>query len=481
MRFKNILAFIILIAVASAFIFSETGCASVVPPSGGPRDTLPPVIVSVTPENKSLHFDAKQVKIEFDEYVELNDIFSNLIVSPLPKVMPIVTRKLRTVTVKIKDTLQPNTTYVYNFANAIKDLNEGNKGKDLLYIFSTGNYIDSMELSGMVKKAKGGKADSTLTAMLYSNLDDSAIVKERPRYVTRLDSSGIFFFRHLAPGKYRLYAMKVESGSYIYTGEQTFAFADSLVTISAEPPAPIRLWAYDTEKKKEGSSTEDNKEKEMDTKDKRLKFSNSLESNKQDLLSAFTITFENPLKTFDPAQISLSTDSTYTPATNYKFALDSTAKIVTLNVPWQPGRQYHLILQKDFASDSINRKIPRIDTIHFNAKAENDYGQVEITFVDIDLSRNPVLLISQGDNLKHSFPIPANRIIAVKYYPPGDYDMSILYDTNKNGKWDPGEFFKEHRQPELIEPIDRKLNVKPDQWLMPFEIKKSNSKSSRTK
>ncbi|MCH5690141.1 Ig-like domain-containing protein [Niabella sp. W65] len=146
--------------------------------------------MSVNPENKTLNFKQKEIKIEFDEYVELNDIYKNLIVSPLPKIMPDVSRKLRTVTVKIKDTLQPNTTYVYNFANAIKDLNEGNKGKDLLYVVSTGNYIDSMELSGRVKMARTGKADSTLSVMLYSNLDDSAVMKERPRYVTTVDSSG---------------------------------------------------------------------------------------------------------------------------------------------------------------------------------------------------------------------------------------------------------------------------------------------------
>ncbi|MCH5715748.1 Ig-like domain-containing protein [Niabella hibiscisoli] len=124
MRATNLLAIVLVVVSAFAFLLTETGCASVVPPSGGPRDSLPPVIVAVNPQNKTLNFDKKEIKIEFDEYVELNDIHSNLIVSPFPKITPDVTRKLRTVTVKIKDTLQPNTTYVYNFANAIKDLNE---------------------------------------------------------------------------------------------------------------------------------------------------------------------------------------------------------------------------------------------------------------------------------------------------------------------------------------------------------------------
>lgn len=465
---KKFLVFIILLAATTALVLSETGCASIVPPSGGPKDTLPPVIVSVTPENETLHFNAKEIKIEFDEYVELNDIFSNLIISPFPKIMPEVTRKLRTVTVKIKDTLQPNTTYVYNFANAIKDLNEGNKGKDLLYVVSTGDYIDSMQLSGEVKMAKTGKADSTLSVMLYSNLDDSAVLKEKPRYVTTLDSNGVFFFRYLAPGKYRLFAMKDEGGSYMFNGEQIFAFADSIVTVAPEPPAPIRLWAYQPEKRKEDT---DEEEKEMDTKEKRLKYTNSLEGDKQDILSAFTLKFENPLKTFNPSKMSLSTDSSFTPYTGHKFSLDSTAHIITMNVPWEPGRLYNLILEKDFASDSINRQIPRKDTLTFTAKTADDYGQVEITFVGIDQKRNPVLLISSGETVKNAFPVPDNGIIRIQYYQPGEYDMSILYDTNKNLQWDPGEFFGKRRQPELINPIDRKLTVKPKQWPTEFELR----------
>jgi hypothetical protein len=468
MRAKNLLAVILVLASALAFLLSETGCASVVPPSGGARDSLPPVIVSVNPENKTLNFKQKEIKIEFDEYVELNDIYKNLIVSPLPKIMPDVSRKLRTVTVKIKDTLQPNTTYVYNFANAIKDLNEGNKGKDLLYVVSTGNYIDSMELSGRVKMARTGKADSTLSVMLYSNLDDSAVMKERPRYVTTVDSSGIFFFRYLAPGKYRLFAMKDEGGSYLYNGEQIFAFADSVVTIAPEPPAPVMLWAYQAEKPKEEAEPGEN---EIDRKERRLKYKTTLEAGRQDLLSAFTMTFENPLKTFDTSKMRLSMDSLLTPAKGYKLTLDSTARMVTMNMAWTPDTTYYLVLEKDFASDSIDRQIVRKDTLKFRTKSLNDYGQVKINFVDIDLSRNPVLLINQGETTLNAFAIPANRTIELKLYNPGDYDMKILYDTNKNLKWDAGQFFGERRQPELIVDIDRKLNVKPNQWETDFEIK----------
>ncbi len=466
---KNILVVLLILVSSAAAVLFQTGCANIVPPSGGPKDSLPPVMLSVVPENGTLHFDKKVIKMVFNEYIELNDIYSNLIISPFPKIMPEVSRKMRTVTIKIKDTLQSNTTYVYNFANAIKDLNEGNKGKDLLYVVSTGSYVDSMELSGQVLMAKTGKPDSTISVMLYDNLEDSAVMKERPRYVTTVDSSGTFFFRYLAPGNYRLYAMKDEGGAYMFNGEQIFGFADSTVTIATEPPAPIRLWAYKPEKRKEDA--EEEQQEEVNKKDKRLKFTANLESGKQDLLSAFTIKFPRPLKTFDTSKIRLTTDSTFAPFSDYKLTLDSTATLATLNVSWVEGRQYNLILQREFASDSLNRRILKPDTIRFNAKTADDYGQVEITFVDVNLDKNPVLLIKQGESVKNAFPIPANRIIAIKYYHPGDYELNILYDKNKNEKWDPGDFLK-HRQPELIETIDRKLNVKANQWMTEFEIRK---------
>ncbi|GAB3015193.1 Ig-like domain-containing protein [Niabella terrae] len=467
MRLRNLLITVLALICLAALALMDTGCANIVPPSGGPKDTLPPVIVGVDPPNETLHFDKKEIKILFDEYVELEDVYKNMVISPFPRLMPEVTRKLRTVTVKIKDSLQPNTTYVYNFANVIKDLNEGNRGKDLLYVFSTGNYFDSLELSGNVRMANTGKADSTLTVMLYSSMEDSVITKERPRYITRVDTSGTFFFRFLAPGTYRVYAMKDEGGSYLFNGEQVFAFADSPVVISPTPPPPVRLWAYQPARVRETDDEAD----EPDPKEKRLKLQSNLEGEQQDILKAFTISFLDPLKTFDTTKMRLSLDSNFTPAPEYHFSLDSTHKVITMNVPWQEDTLYNLILEKEFAADSLDRTIARQDTIRFRTRSRNDYGQAEIKFVDIDLDRHPVLLIGQGEAVRDAFAIPADRTIRLQLYNPGEYDMRILYDRNGNLQWDTGEFFKEHRQPELIDGISRKLVIKPNQWKTEFEVR----------
>jgi hypothetical protein len=137
-----------------------TGCANIVPPTGGPRDSLPPVLVKADPSENALHVSPKKIILNFDEYLDLKEIRNNLIVSPVPKIMPTVTSHLRTITIEIRDTLQPNTTYALNFGRAVTDVNEGNILKNFTYVFSTGNYIDSLRYSGRVIMAYTGKPDS---------------------------------------------------------------------------------------------------------------------------------------------------------------------------------------------------------------------------------------------------------------------------------------------------------------------------------
>ena len=205
-----------------------TGCANIIPPTGGPRDSLPPVLVSANPPMKTLHFDNKKIVLIFNEYLDMKDVRNNMTINPVPKVSPLITSHLRTLTIELKDTLKPNTTYSLNFGNAITDINENNILKNFTYIFSTGNYLDSIQLSGRVIIAYTGKPDSTLVVILHDRLYDSAVAKQRPRYVARLDSLGNYTFRYIKPGLYALYALKDESGTYEYTSNaQIFAFADS--------------------------------------------------------------------------------------------------------------------------------------------------------------------------------------------------------------------------------------------------------------
>ena len=111
---------------------------------------------------------------------------------------------------RIRDTLEPNTTYTLNFGDAIRDINENNELSDFTYIFSTGPVYDSLQITGKVIVAETGGADSTLIVMLHTALDDSAVVKNTPRYYTRVDRDGNFIFRNLPADTFAIYALKDE-------------------------------------------------------------------------------------------------------------------------------------------------------------------------------------------------------------------------------------------------------------------------------
>ncbi len=471
MKIKNGLLFFLLFSISIVSVTGYSGCANIVPPLGGPRDTLPPRLMVVNPPAFSRHFSGNKIVFTFDEYIDPKDLSTELIVSPLPKSQPITNGHLKQLNVKLRDTLQPNTTYSLNFHNAIRDVNEGNILKNFTYVFTTGNTIDSAEFSGHVYVAATGKPDSAIIVMLHDKLDDSSVVKTRPRYVTRLDSSGYFHFRYLKPGTYALYALKDDGGSYRYLSPgQLFAFADSPVVIG-EQYAPPTLYAYEespdiksTPKKSEANAEKSNKKSEKEKeKDKRLQFHTNINAGEFDVLDTLHFLFATALKTFDSTQLEF-TDENFTdiPPGRYHFTRDSTNKKISFFYlsPWPTDTKYYFIATRDFAEDSAGRRLLKTDTIAFHTKKETAYGEVRLRFPNLDLSRNPVLQFVQGETVKFSYPFYRNRVFRVQLFEPGDYDLRILYDKNRNGVWDAGQFFKHHLQPEIVQPIPKKFNVK---------------------
>ena len=174
-------------------------CAKRGTPTGGPKDETPPVLVRADPPNYTTNFDRKEIRIYFDEYIKLKDISKNLIVSPPmdPKaqVSPQGSAS-RYIDIQITDTLTPNTTYQFNFGESVTDNNEGNAFPFFKYVFSTGDYIDSLNVTGVIRDALLQKPDEYVTVMLYeadSTYSDSIVYKDVPRYITNtLDSTVVF-------------------------------------------------------------------------------------------------------------------------------------------------------------------------------------------------------------------------------------------------------------------------------------------------
>lgn len=429
------------------------GCAQISAPTGGDRDTIAPVLIRANPTNETTNFQGNRIALNFDEYIEVEDVSKNVMVSPLQKSNPIITWNFKTVNIRFRDTLLPNTTYSINFGNAIKDLNEGNPLPDLVYTFSTGNTIDSMSFGGNVLLAETGQVDSTLQVLLYRNLADSAVSKLRPAYAARVKGDGSFIFNNLPPDNFRVYALKDGDGGKTYNSKtETFAFIDSSIRIT-EKTTPITLYAYNEVKPTTGPAAPVLRA----SAEKRLRITNNLQAAQQDLLAPLILTFNNPVKRFETAEI-LLVDTNYQPVRNTTLSFDSTRKILKINTTWQPATRYNLLLPKNAIEDSSGNLLTRTDTINFTTKKVEDYGSVLIRFSNLDVARKPVLQFVQTEEVKLSFPISTNQW-SDKMFPPGEYTIRILYDENGNGKWDPGNFTLK-RQPEKAITLPQKLSVR---------------------
>lgn len=190
------------------------GCAKRGSITGGLKDTIAPVLKTSFPKNFNTNFKGSEIKLTFDEYIKLKDLKKQLIISPPMKNEPLITptTSSKYIDIKINDTLQANTTYSFNFGQSITDNNEGNPYNQFKYIFSTGDYIDSLAIGGRVKDAYNKEVESFVSVMLYEVNDafkDSVVYTDMPRYVTNtLDSLKTFRLENLKAGKYLLVAMK---------------------------------------------------------------------------------------------------------------------------------------------------------------------------------------------------------------------------------------------------------------------------------
>jgi uncharacterized protein (DUF2141 family) len=191
-------------------------CASTGYPTGGPRDETPPVMIRSTPPADALSFLGDEIRIEFNEIIQVTDIFQKLMVSPPVNEAPVVTARGNTLLVRFQEDLQPNATYTLDFADAVRDNNEANILENFTFSFSTGEYIDSLAISGNLYDATNLAPVANALVMVHSNLADSAFLKQVPIRVTRTNTSGRFSIQNLAPGEYRLFALEDANRNYKY-------------------------------------------------------------------------------------------------------------------------------------------------------------------------------------------------------------------------------------------------------------------------
>ena len=198
-------------------------------PQGGPRDTIPPMVVKESPMNGSLNFDAKRIEIHFDEYIQLDNVQKNVLISPPQQTPPEVKAIGKNVSVVFNEPLQDSTTYTIGFGAAICDYNEKTPLHDYVYSFSTGDVIDSLSISGRVYDAANLNPISDVLVGIHTNHADSALGTIPFARIARANEEGYFTIHNMRSGIYRLYALNDISRDYLYQPGEALAFADSLV------------------------------------------------------------------------------------------------------------------------------------------------------------------------------------------------------------------------------------------------------------
>ncbi len=229
-------------------------CASTGMPDGGPYDETPPKFVRANPEPNAINNKRKKISIEFDEFIKLDKASEKVIVSPPQNETPEVKVSGKRVLVEFFDSLKANTTYTIDFGDAIVDNNEDNPLGNFAYSFSTGESIDTMEISGTVLNAADLEPVKGIQVGIHKDLNDTAFSKIPFDRISRTDSRGHFNIKGIAPGTYRVYALMDGNQNYLFDSKtEAIAYLDSLVVPSMEGAVredtiwnAIDTLAYDT-------------------------------------------------------------------------------------------------------------------------------------------------------------------------------------------------------------------------------------------
>ncbi|WP_410880984.1 Ig-like domain-containing protein [Myroides sp. DW712] len=494
--------------------------------SGGPMDTLPPVVLKSYPENYSINFDKNEIKIEFDEFIKLKNANQNLIVSPPlknnPDISPMGSPK-KVMTIKLNDTLHPNTTYSFNFGDAITDNNEGNVLPQFKYIFSTGSYIDSLKLEGTIQSAHQLKTDNFVNVMLYdaTTFKDSTVYKEKPLYITNtLDSLTTFSIENIKAGTYYAVALKQKTNNYMFNPDQDkIAFIQDTIVIptdkkynlvlfkseekfGAKRPAQIseNKWYLPYKGNKEGVIVKVSKNDSLVPsiytpligKDslqlwfpKVIADSLHIAVSKEDYSETFTVRPRVKMKEIDTLSITAKNNNI---DFNENFSLKSTTPIATVNknliqiinkdsLPVSFEVEEILTEQKiELRFEKNQEELYRIqllpqaltdffgytnDTLSYALKTtkHTDYGNLNLTLASV--KRYPIIveLIDEQEKIYATQIIKEPQVVNFNLLPPRKYYVRIIYDDNQNGKWDTG-YYWDKRQPEETFYSDEPIDVR---------------------
>jgi len=225
----------VLIGCAIFYLIFYTSCANIGSPTGGPKDSIPPVVLKTIPELRGINFEGSDVRFTFDEYILADEIREKLVISPPLKKKPIIKMKGKTLIVEFPEDLRKETTYSLDFKDAVADNNEKNPIEDFRFSFSTGSTFDSLRVAGYVKNALNQEPVDKALVLLHRLKDYTAFIDSIPDYIGISNKEGFFMIDNVASGAYRLYGLSDADNSLTYNSNaELIAFADSLIVPSAK-------------------------------------------------------------------------------------------------------------------------------------------------------------------------------------------------------------------------------------------------------
>lgn len=515
--------------IFTLLIFSVLfSCAQRGRPDGGPKDVDPPVFVGSSPANYSVNYNKNEIKINFDEFVKLDNPRQQVIFSPpihpRPNIMPMGTAsKSFTIDMPV-DSLQKETTYTINFGLSVQDNNEGNVLPYFKYVFSTGSELDSLQVKGKVRDAYERIPDENISVMLYKmteHFNDSIVYEELPTYIAYTDSVSNFNIENVKEGRYKLIAISDKNNNYLFNPksdkidfleeeidlptDEEFELSVFLSEIDFKANRPKQISQLHFEFGYEGKldSTQIDvisdvpsdfdyriyRDFEKDTlhywykpfveKDsllfvvKNKTYRDTLEIRPKQIekdslrltadptggigfLEDFTLRANTPIEVIDTTKFSILTRDSI--PVEMKIDLDQAYNQLKVSFDKTEKQSYVLRILPNAITDFYGKSNDTL-AYKFNTKSYSDFGNIDLTVNNID--RFPVIVEMVNDNgkVEQSLYHEEGNLFKFKYIKPGEYYFRVIYDDNKNGKWDSGDYLKK-RKPEEIIYVKKPLKVR---------------------
>ena len=387
-------------------------------PQGGPKDKEPPVLISATPVNGSTNINTKSITLEFNELISVKNPIQTVVFSPPQKNIPTVKAIGKKVNINFQDSLLPNTTYTITFKKCIVDYTESNPFADYIYSFSTGDKVDSLQISGKVIDAQTLAAKKDYTVGIYSNLSDTAFTKTKFEKIAKTNEKGEFTIYGIAEGEYNLFAIKDVGGSYYYQNKGTdIAFLDSSITPYAHLHGKVdTLWTDSTKTKYDNVTLEAYNEyfpkglilKTFKEKD----IVHRLKSFKRNSQNTFTLLFSEPQEK-EPV-VSLISDSIFAEP----FLKEKTYRRDSLIFWIKDSLLYNndsiRIAVSYQRTDSVGKSVAQTDSLYLiyrETKAEKRKREIATNKHVLGFSHNLNRSLEVYDTIKFVFKEPIKEVV----------------------------------------------------------------------